>query len=428
MGVCHSLSRSPTTTESPIINELRLLNRLDELRRIGAVPAGGVDRPAFSHEDVRAREMVAEYMREADLRVRLDPAANLIGCSGPVGRAAVVLGSHLDTVPAGGAYDGTLGVLAAVEVAQTLHEQGLHRDLPLAVVAFSNEEGTAGSRPMFGSRAMVGQVRPEELDVEVREGQTLAQLLRRAGGAPARIAEATWSAESVAAYLELHIEQGPVLEDSDCAIGVVQGISGRMTIEVVVRGRLGHSGTTPMDVRRDALVAAAEVVLAVRALAHADELVRVATVGDCVIRPGSWNVIPGEATLVVDLRDMSSEAMQGALSELRSRTARIAADTGTTIDVAPRQVVAAAACDRQIQAMVEDAVRSIGLRSSPLPSGAGHDAQWMAELAPMGMIFVPSRGGLSHAPDEYSAPADLAAGANVLLRVALAAGQRFRDA
>jgi hydantoinase/carbamoylase family amidase len=247
-------------------------------------------------------------------------------------------------------------------------------------------------------------------------------LLDSAGGTGARISEAKWAAGSIAAYVELHIEQGPVLEEEGSQIGIVQAISGRMTVEVTVRGKANHSGTTPMSLRHDALVAAADVVLAVRQLATADHLVRVATVGACTVSPCVWNVVPGEASLIVDIRDVSRDAMDRALARLRSQTARIGGATGTTIEVALLQIAAPSPCDERIQDNIEKAVVALGLNRLSMPSGAGHDAQWMAELAPMGMIFVPSRAGVSHAPDEWSSPGDLINGANVLLDVTRSVG------
>ncbi|GAA1276853.1 Zn-dependent hydrolase [Sphaerisporangium rubeum] len=408
------------------VDGTRLLDTLDRLRQIGALPGGGLSRLAFGEADVRGRELVAGLMREAGMRVRVDPAANLIG--GYPGRrpglGALVLGSHLDTVPGGGAFDGAYGVLAAVEVVRTLNEHRIMLDHPVKVVAFSDEEGTAGARPMFGSRAVAGEVDPAELSTVARDGRTLGALVDAAGGHSSHIGQARWAAGSIAAYLELHVEQGPVLEAEGLRIGVVEGISGRCSVDVTVRGETNHGGTTPMELRKDALVAAARVVLAVSAMAGEQGLVRVATTGACAVRPGTWNVIPGEVRLTVDLRDVSAHALEAAVRRLRSEAAVIAAGSGTSIDVEPRQHVAPAPCDAERRRRIEEVARDLGLSHRTLPSGAGHDAQWMARLAPIGMIFVPSRGGVSHAAGEWTDAADLINGAEVLLGCVLAEGTR----
>jgi hydantoinase/carbamoylase family amidase len=406
----------------------RLTGRLDRLRAVGATPAGGVDRPAFSPSDVRGRTLVASLMREAGLAVRVDPAANLIGTrpGRDPGLGALVLGSHLDTVPDGGAYDGAYGVLAAVEVAASLADAGVELDRPLTVVAFSNEEGTTGTPAMFGSRAIAGQVEKDELDQVAAGGErTLGELLDSAGGDSSRIGEARWDPGSAAAYLELHIEQGPVLQHAGEDIGVVEGICGRLTAEVVVVGEANHAGTTPMSARRDALLAAAHIVLAVPRLGGAPAAgaaVRVATVGDCSVQPGAWNVVPGQSRLVVDLRDIRESALDTALARLRQEAAEVAESTGTRVTVTELQRVRPTPCDPRARQTVEQVARGLGLSRRSLASGAGHDAQWMARIAPMGMIFVPSHAGVSHVPHEWTAPADLVNGAEVLLGCTLVEG------
>ncbi|WUH88766.1 M20 family metallo-hydrolase [Streptomyces sp. NBC_00433] len=418
-----------TTTTAPLlparVDAGRLLANLERLRAIGATGQGGVTRRAFSREDVKGQELVAGLMREAGLDVHIDAAANLVGTRrgrDGTGRP-LVLGSHLDTVPGGGAYDGAYGVLAAVEVAHTLHEHGTVLDRPLCVMAFSNEEGTTGTPAMFGSRAVAGCLRPGELDLEVAgQDRSLAQVLDAAGGDSRRIADVRRDPGSVAAYLELHIEQGPVLAGSGTDIGIVEGISGRLTAEVTVRGQANHAGTTPMADRHDALLAAARLTVAVPSLTGPGGAVRVATVGDCQVWPGAWNVVPGRARLIVDLRDMSEDSLQTGLDRLRAEAREVGSTTGTTLDVTEVQRVSPTLCDPDRRAAVRRAADALGLSSVTLPSGAGHDAQWMARVAPTGMIFVPSKDGASHAPDEHTAPADLVRGAGVLLGCTLLEG------
>ncbi|GIH27654.1 Zn-dependent hydrolase [Acrocarpospora phusangensis] len=406
------------------VDATRLLDGFERLRAVGATEAGGVSRPAFSSADLRARELVAGFMRRAGLSVTVDEAANLIGTAPARDPRlpALVLGSHLDTVPDGGAYDGACGVIAAVEVARTLRDHDRLLDRPLRVVAFSNEEGIPGAPAMFGSRAVAGRLDPAELDLALPSGARLAELLDAAGGDSAHVERARWTPGSVDSYFELHIEQGPVLDAGGPRIGVVEGISGRLTVEVTVRGRADHGGTTPMHARRDALVAAAQVVLAVRRLAGCHGPVRVATTGDCAVAPGAWNVVPGEATLTVDLRDLSAAAVERGLRRLIGDCAEIARTTGTRIEVTPLQHVPPTPCDPAQQRVIEDVADGLGLPRVTLPSGAGHDAQWIAGLAPTGMIFIPSRGGVSHSPREWTEPGDLVNGANTLLGCALVKG------
>ncbi|WP_367123886.1 Zn-dependent hydrolase [Streptomyces phytohabitans] len=415
-----------TTSLRPLrVDADRLLTHLDRLRAVGATGDGGVTRCAFGREDVEGREFVAALMREAGLDVSVDAAANLVGRRpGRLSAAPpLVLGSHLDTVPGGGAYDGAYGVLAAVEVARTLQENGVVLDRPLAVVAFSNEEGTTGTPAMFGSRAMAGCTEPGELELPVAgQDRTLAEALDAAGGDSRRLGSVRREPGSVAAYLELHIEQGPVLTGSGTAIGVVEGISGRLTAEVTVHGQANHAGTTPMTDRQDALLAAAELITRVPLLTGPDGLVRVATVGDCAVSPGAWNVVPGRARLVVDLRDMSEEALVAALGRLRVMADDTAERTGTRIEVAEVQRVSPTPCDPRRQESVRRTADALGLSHVTMPSGAGHDAQWMARVAPTGMIFVPSEGGSSHVPHERTVPADIANGADVLLGCTLLEG------
>lgn len=412
------------------IDRDRLISRLESLRTFGGCSDGGVTRPAFTPDDVHARATTAGFLRQSGLEVRVDAAANLVGIV--PGRipalGTLVVGSHLDTVQGGGGFDGAYGVMAAVEVLQTLHDLGIRLDHTVAVIAFANEEGTPGTSPMFGSRAVAGLVEKEELDAPTDDGRRFTEVLDAAGGDSTRVLEAGWPACSVSAYIEAHIEQGPVLENDCARIGVVEAISGRQTAEVVVWGTPGHGGTTPMEIRHDALVAAAQVILGVRDLAGPSGVVRVATAGQCSVRPGAWNVIPGEARLQVDMRDVSSEALDNGLVRLHALADEVAASTGTEISVSVLQRVVPTLCDDRLSAMVASAADALGHQYRKLPSGAGHDAQWMSRIAPTGMIFVPSRGGLSHVPEEYTAPDDLVAGADVLLHVLLAADREFRQA
>jgi N-carbamoyl-L-amino-acid hydrolase len=403
------------------INGERLLENLERLRAIGATPRGGVSRLAFSQEDVAGRDLAAELMLQAGLEVRVDTAGNLIGTRrGRVDDApALLAGSHLDTVVDGGAFDGAYGVLAAIEALATLEERGVRLAHPVAVVAFNDEEGAFGTMGMLGSHAFSGALDPGALPATDARGIRLGELLAAVGGAMERLAEAAWPRGSIAAYLELHVEQGPILERLGVPIGVVESITGRINVELLIQGEANHAGTTPMDCRRDALVAAARLILAVRDLAADAGLVRVATTGTCAVRPAVWNVIPGEVRLGAELRD-GQVALDRALERLREVVGQVAQATGTRITVTTGPRTDQVACDPRIRQLIVRSAERLGRRHVSLPSGAGHDAQIVARIAPVGMIFVPSRNGISHAPGEWTAPEHLVAGADVLLATLLA--------
>jgi len=399
----------------------RLLRRLDELAAVGAAPGGGVTRLAYSRQDLEGRDLVAGWLREAGLDVGVDAAGNLLGrLPGSAGDGATLgTGSHLDSVVEAGPLDGAYGVVAAVEVAAVLARRGgLRHDL--LVVGFSNEEGARGTPGMAGSLAVVGALTAQHLAAPDDEGVPLARRLRDVGGDPDALDSARWSAGRLAGWIELHVEQGPVLAARDVRIGVVTAITGRVTLDVVVTGVANHAGSTPMPGRRDAAVAAAHVVLAVQELAAPPPAgspagVRVATAGVVRVEPGVRNVVAGRAVVGVDIRDESDARVDAAVAALRHRAAQIGAATGTQVRVVPGSQVAAVAMDARLASCVADAADGLGLSRIDLPSGAGHDTQVIAALAPVAMIFVPSIDGVSHAPAERTDPADLVHGARVLL-------------
>ena len=416
---------SESRRSAPRIDGRRLLRRLDELAAVSAA-GPGVTRLAYSTHDVAARELVAGWMTEAGLRVEVDAAGNLIGRRSGTDElpSALATGSHLDTVVEAGPLDGAYGAVAAVEAAAAIHAVGLPLRHDLAVIAFSNEEGARGTPGMVGSLAITGQLTEAQLTAPDDEGTSLADRIEAAGGDPAGIASAAWPPGSLAGFLELHVEQGPVLHRTGTAVAVVSGITGRATLDVTVRGAANHAGTTPMDARRDAAVAAALVVLAVRDLAGPHG-VRVATTGALRLDPGVRNVVAGHATVGIDLRDIDDGRITAAVERLRLDSARIAEQTGTTVEVVPRSAVAAVAADSRLAACVRDAAEHSGLAHLDLPSGAGHDAQVMARLGPVGMLFTPSIGGVSHAPAEATAPEHLIAGADLLCHALLLADARM---
>jgi N-carbamoyl-L-amino-acid hydrolase len=427
----------PTEPLVPRVNGGRLLSHLNELRSIGATPAGGVSRPSFGPDDIRARAYTAGLMAAAGLVTETDTAGNLIGRTRGPGSGsprsgslksgsqpgALLLGSHLDTVADGGWLDGAYGVLAAIEVLHTLGERSAVPAVPVAVVAFANEEGAPGTPAMSGSSALAGV--PLEFGSDGSDGAggalgVLGAGLAAVGGDLSRLTQARWGAAEIAGYLELHIEQGPVLERERIPIGVVTAITGRTSVDVRITGMANHAGTTPMSYRHDALAAAARLILAVQELAGPLGPVRVATVGCCSVERGAWNVVPGAVSLCADLRDISSAAMQEAVRRLRHFAADLESELGIAVELTVSQVVEPVSCAPDLADLIATAAKDVGVDHMTLPSGAGHDAQLIGRVAPIGMIFVPSIGGVSHHPAEDTAAEDLVCGADVLLNTVLA--------
>ncbi|MGW2160143.1 hydantoinase/carbamoylase family amidase [Nonomuraea sp. NPDC001699] len=410
-------SRATVVADVPRVDGPRLLRDLAELARFGADDRGGVSRPGFSRADADARRHLIGRAEAAGLAAAVDPAGNLVvrrrrRTAGPV----LLMGSHLDSVVHGGRLDGAYGVVAALEALRVL----AGRDEPLSwepvVVAFTNEEGARFPQAFWGSMALTGDLCDPRRAVD-RDGVSIAGPLREAGGDLDRVADAAWPDGSIGAFLELHIEQGPVLERAGVPIGVVTSIVGRTLVEARVRGRQGHAGTTPMDLRRDAMAAAARVVLAVEELARSGAC-QVATVGALNPTPNVPNVIAGEVRMTAELRDTDEDRLSAAEVALRAVAERIGTLTGTTIELDPVMRATPVATDAGLRRVIARASSALDLPNRTVASGAGHDAQIMAAAAPIGMIFVPSVGGVSHAPDEHTGDRELVAGGDVLLRAA----------
>ena len=408
--------RPPAQAQGLRVNGERLNRHLTELSAFGRTDTG-TNRVAYSEADRAGREYVTGLMREAGLEVRVDAGANILGRRAGRGAALppILFGSHVDSVPDGGNFDGDVGSLGAIEVAQILAESRTVTRHPLEVVIFSNEEGG-----LVGSKAMVGELGPAELDVTARSGKTIRDGIRYLGGDPDRLPTARRSRGDIAAYLELHIEQGGTLDEAGVAIGVVEGIVGIRDYEVTVEGFANHAGTTPMDRRRDALMAASELVLAVNRVVTSVPGRQVGTVGRIQAFPGAPNVVPGRVVMSVEIRDLSSEKIDLLARQVIAEGERIATATSTTVTFHLYSENYPALTDPRVQRLVAQAADGLGLTHRALPSGAGHDAQDLARIAPAGMIFVPSVGGISHAPRELSRPQDIANGANVLLQTLLA--------
>ena len=398
----------------------RLWRRISKLGEIGRQQAGGVTRLSFTEEERAAKSLVASYMEEAGLSVREDAAGNLVGRREGREREApaVLVGSHVDSVYNGGDFDGPLGVLAGVEVAHAMERSGVECERPVEVVAFTDEEGARFSFGMIGSRALAGRLTPEDLEHEDENGVTVAEAMRGYGLDPERVGEAARPEGSVAAYVELHIEQGRILENEGLAVGAVTGIAAPVWRDFVLTGETGHAGTTPMGLRRDALAAAAEVMAVVEAEAAATGT-SVGTVGRLGVRPGGINIIPGRVEFSLDLRDIDEGVRDRVEEIILERAGEVCRGRGVGMETQLLQRMAPAPCSGTVRGAVEEACREIGVRPFALASGAAHDGMQLVDLCPMGMVFVRSRGGVSHSPDEWSSREDCEAGAGVLYRVVL---------
>jgi N-carbamoyl-L-amino-acid hydrolase len=423
-GVRAADGPGPSRVERPRIDPARLRAQIERLSEFGR-PAGGafadgVSRIAYTDADVQGRAYVLSLMRDAGLAPRIDPAGNIFARREGRDPSAppILFGSHIDSVPSGGNFDGDLGSLAAIEAVRTLGAAGLQTRHPLEIVVWAEEEGSAYGRSLSGSRAAAGEFPASELDLVV-SGLSKADAIRRIGGDPARLGEARRTPGSFHGYFELHIEQGGTLERAGFPIGVVEGIVATERYEVIVRGFANHAGTTPMPDRQDALVAAAHVTLAIRDIVTREPGRQVGTVGKLEVSPNATNVIPGLVRHTIDLRDLDGAKVARLADAIRARAREIAAATNTEIEVTKTTHHDAALASPALQAAIEGAAGELGLRSMRLPSGAGHDAQMAAKLGPMGMIFVPSVGGISHSPKELTAWDDCARGADVLLRAVL---------
>ena len=402
----------------PSASATRLQQRIAELSKFGSTPEGGVSRVAFSAADIAGREYITRLMREAGLEVRVDTAGNIIGRregSDPK-LPAIMTGSHIDSVPGGGNYDGDVGVLGAIEVAQLLRDGNIKLRHPLEIVNFTDEEGG-----LVGSLAMTGRLQPAALDVMTHSGKTIRDGIRAVGGDPARLGEAVRKPGELEAFIELHIEQGANLDEGNLDIGVVEGIVGIRWWDVTVTGVANHAGTTPMNRRRDALLSAAELALAVNRIATTLPGRHVATVGRLRAEPGAPNVIPGKVVMSLEIRDLEAAKIEQVHAAVVAEAEKIARTRQTPIAFAELQIASEPApTDERMRHIIARAAESLGLKHQLMPSGAGHDAQDMTHVAPTGMIFVPSVGGVSHSPREFTAPEDMANGANVLLQTILA--------
>jgi N-carbamoyl-L-amino-acid hydrolase len=418
----HAAPSSPQVSSRPQASPLLVdgarvngwLSRFDSVGRI----SGGINRVAYSEGDLAGRAFTLELYREAGLTPRIDAAGNIVARLEGRDTSAVpiVIGSHVDSVTDGGNFDGPLGSFAAIEVARSLRAQGLRLRHPLEVVVWANEEGGK-----IGSRLAVGEIASVDLDALARSGRSHRQGIGLIGGDVSKLAEAVRAEGRAHCYLELHIEQGARLEQAGRTIGVVEGIVGRRWLEVGITGAANHAGTTPMDQRQDAMLAAAKFTVAVHDTMRGEPGRHVATVGRVVPTPNTRNVIAGRVDLTVDVRDLDNARIEHFVGRFRAAAKEIGAATSTTFAISEATSSKPAMSDPRLMNIVQASADALGLTHQRMPSGAGHDAQHMALVCPMGMIFVPSVGGISHSLREFTRPEDVAHGLNALFNAVVRA-------
>jgi N-carbamoyl-L-amino-acid hydrolase len=399
-------------------NPERMEERIEALARFGANPEGGVSRIAFSEADLKGRRYIMDLMKNAGLEVRVDTAGNIIGRRDGSENALppIMIGSHIDSVPGGGNYDGDVGVIGAIEVAELLKEHGVTTRHPIEVVSFTDEEGG-----LTGSRAMTGKLTDSALEVVSHSGMSIREGIRFVGGDPENLDHAVRKPGDLAAFIELHIEQGAILDEAGIDIGVVEGIVGIRWWDVTIEGFGNHAGTTPMDRRNDAMITAAELTLAINRVANELPGRQVATVGRIQAFPGAPNVIPGKVVMSLEIRDLDADKMQQVFDLIRAEADQLREARSTPIQFGELDVASPPApTDEGMRRIISAAADKLGLTYRLMPSGAGHDAQDMAQIAPTGMIFVPSIDGISHSPKEFTTAEDMANGASVLFKTVLA--------
>ncbi|MCD9570356.1 Zn-dependent hydrolase [Pseudomonas protegens] len=409
-------------SNAPLINRERLWQSLMDLARLGATAKGGVCRLALTDLDRQARDLFVRWCEEAGCSVSVDGIGNIFArrAGRDPNRAPVMTGSHIDTQPTGGKFDGCYGVMAGLEVIRTLNDLGLETQAPIEVVVWTNEEGSRFPPCMMGSGVFAGKFDlAETLAKQDEQGLSVGGELQRIGYAGPRAV----LGHPVGAYFEAHIEQGPVLEDRQTTIGVVMGCLGQKWFDLTLSGVEAHAGPTPMHLRKDALVGAAQVVSAVNRIAHAHQPHACGTVGCLSLHPGSRNVIPGQVQMTLDLRHLHAERLQAMVDEVRQVIEDSCRQHGLTFELSATADFPPLDFDPACVAAVRQGAEHLGLSHMDIVSGAGHDAIFIAELGPAGMIFVPCEGGISHNEIENAAPQDLADGCAVLLRAMVNAAQ-----
>ncbi|WP_308634563.1 M20 family metallo-hydrolase [Paenibacillus silvisoli] len=409
-----------TASNGLTIRPERLHRRIDELAQIGKLGDTGVCRLALSPEDLQGVLLVKGWMEGAGLQTRIDAFGNLIGRldGKDAGKPLLMAGSHIDSQPYGGRFDGVIGVLGALEAVQTMTEQGIVPEMPIEIVAFCDEEGCRFNKGLFGVRGLTGALEEGELERADAAGVTRREALLSFGGDPAGFEAAQYAPGTVSAFLELHIEQGPVLEAMDRPIGIVSGISGPLWLTVEMTGFAGHAGSVPMPMRKDALVGAAHVIIALNELARSvPGAPTVGTVGSLTVFPNSRNIIPEKVTFTVDLRDIDMARRAEREAQLRRVLDDVTARHGLTYTVREDTNSEARYCAERIKGVMRaEAAGLFGDEPPELMSGPFHDSLAMSQVCDYGMIFVRCRDGISHNPLEYAAPRDIELGTELLYR------------
>ncbi|MGD1896748.1 MAG: Zn-dependent hydrolase [Phormidesmis sp.] len=405
------------------VNGDRLNQALEDLAQIGKQPDNTIKRMAFSPEDLKARSQLTEWMEAAGMNVRIDAGGNVIGRYPGIEREAPALatGSHIDTVFSGGRFDGSLGVIAGLEIVRVLQENELQLHHPFEVIAFADEE-----RSMVGAKAMAGTAPKDPARYDTVDNEHIQTCLERAGGNWKDLASARRSQDDIVCFVELHVEQGGILEAIERDIGVVEGIVGQQRHRITIEGRTNHAGTTPMNMRRDALTTASHLILAIEDMAKHFPGEPVATVGTLKIWPNSINTVPGKVELSLDIRDLSPDVIAHMIEQLRRKIETVAVASRTRIRIRPELEVEPTPASTAIQALIVESCEEAGLTYTHLPSRASHDAQEIGRFTDMGMIFVPSKEGISHSGDEYTSPAQCTQGANILLKTLLKLDRLYR--
>ena len=415
--IIYILSCSFIFSQEYRVEKDRIIDLFENLKKFGVNENQGNDRVAYSDFEIQAREYISKKLEKTGAKVYTDFAGNLIAHYNPNNSnlKPILFGSHIDAVPNGGHYDGTAGVINAIEVLQTVHAKNISLNHPLEVIVFSNEEGG-----LFGSKAIAGKINQQTLDVLTISGYTNAEGVERLGGNVDRIYEVKRNMGDIHAFIEMHIEQGSNLYSSNTDIGIVEGIVGLKWWDVTVKGFSNHAGTTPMNQRQDAMIAASKFVLMVNETVNSYEGSQVGTVGRISAEPGVPNVIPGIVNLSLELRDLSSKKISIIYNNILENTKIIEQETKTKFSFSPIDATGdPALMDRRIINIITEVSDDLGYTSMLMPSGAGHDSQTMALIAPTAMIFAPSKDGISHSPKEYTDFEMLEKTTNVMLNTIL---------
>lgn len=397
----------------------RLNDNLQVLGRIGKIGSTGVSRLAHSPEDKEAVLHVKKYMDQIGLKTEIDQFGNLIGRMDGVANdsPALVIGSHIDSQPYGGRYDGALGVIGAIEVLETLHDKGIKPEIPIVIYAFADEEGSRFNKGLFGVRGMLGKLEEGELERSDKNGVTRREALIKFGCDPSKFQESLIDPSTIAAFLELHIEQGPVLEAKDEPVGIVTGISGPLWLTVEMEGLAGHAGSVPMPMRQDALVGAAKVIVKLNELAQeVPGAPTVSTVGSLEVFPDSRNIIPEKVTFTVDLRDIDESRRDQIEQIFLQELEKIAVEHSLSYKVSEDTRNEPRFCNENIMQIMREESAEMNLTPPELMSGPFHDSLEMSYVCDYGMIFVRSKDGISHNPKEYSSPEDIALGVELLYK------------